>query len=166
MGIGSRLLALSLAGALVAPMMAAASVYRCTVDGATVFSDRPCGGQSEQVEVRSAPMVGGNMGAAGSREFLEHRDTKRNIESIDRRISELERQRNRAQADMDRALIRWQQNRARANNNLAGATWEGSLAQEAEVLRQRYQSEIDGVNAELRQLRNDRRELMNRNQTD
>ena len=33
--------------------------------------------------------------------------------------------------NMDNALIRYQRQKANANNNLAGATWEGSLAQEA-----------------------------------
>lgn len=69
MGIGTRLLALSLAGALVAPMMASASVYRCTVDGATVFSDRPCGADQSEVEIRTQSPSGMRLDQGADVEF-------------------------------------------------------------------------------------------------
>jgi len=72
---------------------------------------------------------------------------------LDREIRRLEREKEDLRDEMDRAMKRWQQQKRRASNNLAGATWEQSLAQEAEVLRKRYQSEIDDVDRQLERAR-------------
>jgi|TARA_B100000749_G_C18434144_1_gene469273 hypothetical protein len=65
---------------------------------------------------------------------------------------------------MDDALDRYQQQKSLANNNLAGATWEQALANEAEVMRQRYQSEIDELDDEITRLRDDQRRLVDQNE--
>ena len=64
---------------------------------------------------------------------------------------------------MNQAMASYQRQKSYANNNLAGATWEGALAEEASVLRERYQSEIDGIDRELDRLREDRQQLMDQN---
>ncbi|MCG8516670.1 MAG: hypothetical protein MI794_01605 [Pseudomonadales bacterium] len=58
-------------------------------------------------------------------------------------------------------MARWQREKAYANNNLAGATWENSLAKEAEVLRQRYQDDIRSLEAEVANLRDSRQNIVN-----
>lgn len=78
---------------------------------------------------------------------------------LDRKIRRLEREKDDIRDKMDQSLARWQQQKNRASNNLAGATWENSLAQEAETLRKRYQSEIDDVDKKIERAR-DRRDSL------
>jgi len=143
------------------PTLGHTAVYQCKTNGQTVFSDQPCGEDARRIQVKAPARIGGGsmLGKSGQ-EFLDHRGRKSEVESIDRSIERLERQKARAKMNMDNALIRYQRQKANANNNLAGATWEGSLAQEAEVLRKRYQAEIDGVNREIDHLRAERRRIL------
>ncbi|ERS12519.1 hypothetical protein Q673_02575 [Marinobacter sp. EN3] len=146
--------------AIAMPLMAQAAVYQCKVNGQTVFSDRPCGSDAKEIEVKAPARSGtGPMVNKGAQDFLEGRETKSKIERIDRRISDLQNQKEDAKRAMDQALLRYQRQKSYANDNLAGATWEGALAQEANVLRERFQSEIDGIDREIDRLREDRRRI-------
>ena len=44
---------------LICPAGAQAAVYQCTVNGQTVFSDRPCGNDSKELDHKPAPALGG-----------------------------------------------------------------------------------------------------------
>ncbi len=145
--------------ALTTPSLSFGAVYQCKVDGQTVFSDTKCGSNAKEIEVKSAPKVGGSMGGGSSNEFLEYRDKKRQVQLIDREINQLEDKRQRVKGYMDDALIQYQKKKARANNNLAGAVWESSLAEDARVMRERYQSEIDQINADIDRLRKKRQSV-------
>ena len=148
--------------ALVTPAFSQAAVYQCEVNGQTVFSDRPCGNDAKEIDVTPPARSGtGSIVNERSQRFLEGRETKAKIERIDRRISNLRDQKEDARDAMDQALRRFQQQKTYANNNLAGATWEGALAEEASVMRERYQSEIDGIDREIDRLREDRRRILN-----
>lgn len=143
--------------ALVVPALSYGAVYQCKENGQTVFSDRPCGNDAKEIEVKAAQKVGGSMGGDRASEFLEHRDKKRQLQLIDRKIDRLKKKRQQVKGYMDNALIQYQRDKARANNNLAGAVWENSLAEEARVLRERYQSEIDEINREIDRQREKRK---------
>ncbi len=146
--------------AIAMPLMAQATVFQCKVNGQTVFSDRPCGSDAKEIEVKAPARSGtGPMVNKGAQDFLEGRETKSKIERIDRRISDLQNQKDDARRAMDQALLRYQRQKSYANDNLAGATWEGALAQEANVLRERFQSEIDGIDREIDRLREDKRRI-------
>ena len=142
--------------ALAAPALGHGAVYQCKVNGQTVFSDQPCGDSAKKIEIRSAPKIGGSMGGDSASEFLEYRDKKRQVQLIDREIDQLKEKRERVKGYMNDAIIQYQRDKARANNNLAGAVWENSLAEEAQVMRERYQSEIDDINREIDRLYKDR----------
>lgn len=143
------------------PSLASAAIYQCKVDGQTIFSDQPCGDNAKEIEVKGPARSGtGSMVGAGSQEFLEHRDRKAKVEQIDREISRLRNEKSQAQREMDEALTRYQRQKSLANNNLAGATWEGALAEEAEVMRRRYQSKIDSAERKIDRLREDRRRIL------
>ena len=150
--------------ALITPVAGHAAVYQCKVNGQTIFSDQPCGDNAKEIEVKAPALSGGGsmLGDNGA-EFLEHRDRKNKVADIDRQIDRLEDQKKRAQRNMDEAFRSFQNKKSRANNNLAGATWEGALADEAEVMRERYQSEIDDVNGEIDRLRDERRRILDQN---
>ncbi len=131
--------------ALTTPALSNAAVYQCKVNGQTVFSDQPCGNDAQKIEVRTSKIgTGGSMASDAGNRFVRARE-------LEREIRDLKDEKQDLREAMDRALVRWQQQKARANNNLAGATWEQSLAQEAEVLRERYQAEIDDVDRELQE---------------
>ena len=137
---------------IIAPALANGAVYQCKENGQTVFSDRPCGDDAKEIDHKAAPKLGGSLATEQGDIFVEKRQ-------IERKIRRLENEKDDVQKSMDRALVRWQQQKRRAANNLAGATWENSLAQEAEVLRKRYQSEIDAIDKEIDELKRRRREL-------
>lgn len=136
--------------ALTAPALGHAAVYQCKVNGQTVFSDQPCGDNAKQIEVRAPASTGGGaMVTDGSNRFMEGRRLEREIRLLEREKSDIKKQ-------LDRAMANWQSQKRRANNNLAGATWEKALAEEAEVNRKRYQSEINDID---RQIERKRQEL-------
>lgn len=144
-----------LLAALFIPALGHAAVYQCEVNGQTVFSDQPCGDNSREIEIRSSKIGSGDsMTSEAGNLFVQERELERDIRN-------LENKKQRLRKAMDRALVRWQQQKERANNNLAGATWEQSLAQEADVLRERYQSEIDEVDRELQQKKQELKEVRN-----
>ena len=135
------------------PALGNAAVYQCKVNGQTTFSDQPCGDDAKKIEVKPPPVNGGgSMQTEAGDTFVKSRE-------LDREIRKLERKKEDLRDAMDRALARWQEQKRRANNNLAGATWEQSLAQEAEVMRERYQSEIDDVDRQLERARERRSNL-------
>lgn len=142
--------------ALTASALGHAAVYQCKVNGQTVFSDQPCGDDAKEINIKPPARNGSGMVSDGARDFLEHRDRKAKTERIGRDIERLEREKTQVRKKMDEALDRYQQQKSLANNNLAGATWETALANEAEVMRQRYQSEIDDID---RQIERKRQEL-------
>lgn len=149
---------------LLAPALSQAAVYQCKVNGQTVFSDQPCGDDAKEINIKPPARNGSGMVSDGARDFLEHRDRKAKIERISRDIDRLEREKAQVRRKMDDALDRYQQQKSLANNNLAGATWEQALANEAEVMRQRYQSEIDELDDEITRLRDDQRRLVDQNE--
>lgn len=128
--------------ALIAPAVSSAAVYQCKVNGQTVFSDQPCGDDAKKIEVRAPKSQGSSMVSDGSARFMRARELQREIRA-------LEREKSNAEMRLDRAMASWQSRKRRANNNLAGATWEKALAEEAEVNRKRYQSEIDRIEKRL-----------------
>lgn len=140
-------------------LQAHGAVYQCKVNGQLTFSDRPCGNDAREVEVRSTPMVGGSLSSEAGEAFVEQRGKEREISQINRRISRLQDEIEDLRRNRDAALIRWQRKKSYANNNLAGATWENSLAQEAEVLRQRYQDDIRSLESEIENLRDRRQRI-------
>ena len=150
-----------LAGLVVSSATAQAAVYQCKVNGQTIFSDQPCGENAKEIEIRTAaPSSGSSMVSARAQEFLKHRDQQAKLRRIDRDIDRQEQRKADARRAMDDALIRYQRQKAYANNNLAGAVWEGSLAEEAEVLRQRFQAEIDSADREIDRLREERQRIL------
>ena len=139
--------------AITAPAISHGAVYQCKTNGQTVFSDRPCGDDAKEIEVKApASNGGGTMQSEAGDRFIQGR-------ALDREIRDLEREKDAIRKKMDKAIADWQRQKRRANNNLAGATWEQSLAQEAEVMRKRYQSELDDVDRELERAKEQRANL-------
>jgi len=150
-----------LALSLLVPTLSSAAVYQCTVDGHTVFSDKPCGADAREIEVRAPEVSGsGPMVSDQAKRFLQQRDKQAKVRQVDRAIERQEERKAAARDAMDEALIRYQKKKVYANNNLAGAVWESSLADEAEVLRKRFQAEIDAADREIDRLLDERRRII------
>lgn len=147
--------------ALTIPTLSYGAVYQCKVNGQTVFSDQPCGDDAREIEV-NAPQSngGGSMVTQGSRDFLKAREQTNEISRIDREIDRLKDKKKAAQRNMERAARQYQSDKSRANNNIAGAVWEGSLAEDAQFQRQRFQSEIDSANRQIDRLYEERKRIM------
>jgi hypothetical protein len=145
---------------LMLPATGMAAVYQCTVDGQPVFSGQPCGDDAVKLDHKAAPALGGSLVTEGSRDFLEGREVKNAVLRIDTNIRQLQLQLQRAKRQLDVDMAEWESDKSRANNNLAGATWENSLAQEASLKQQQYQSKVSQIDRDMDRLREDRRRLL------
>lgn len=146
--------------ALLASSSTHATVYQCVVSGQKVFSDKPCAADAKEVVIKAPPASGGSgMVTEGTREWMKGRESERQIRDIDREIERRKAGVTTLRRAMDDALLDWQRQKSLANNNLAGATWEAALAQEADVIRQRFQSQIDEELKEIDRLRQQRDRL-------
>lgn len=145
--------------ALLVSSSAHATVYQCVVSGQKVFSDKPCAADAKEVVIKTPPASGGSgMVTDGTREWMKGRESERQIRDLDREIERRRAGVATLRRAMDDALLDWQRQKSLANNNLAGATWEAA-AQEADVIRQRFQSQIDEELREIDRLRDQRDRL-------
>jgi len=128
-----------------------AGIYKCVVDGKTVFSQVPCAPDAETVTVKTTPANTGlakeraAKAAATDRE-IEINQTEREIRRCENKIEGYEVAR-------DRELATLRAKKALANNNLAGATWEGSISEEMQAVASKWQSRIDGEQRRIEALR-------------
>ena len=125
----------------------ASSVYRCVVDGETIFSQQPCSAQAEEVQInfiRANEEEARRRGEAAEfdRSTAEGLERQRRIREIQARIDTENRAINQLQRDRDRELANIRRRQANTNDNLAGATLRHSLSEEMNGVNQRYDSQI------------------------
>lgn len=151
-----RLLLVSFIGT-VATMcsVAQAGMYQCEVNGKPYFSDRPCGNETQSVDIDYyTPDAGSSEEAIESSEaaqskieaYTEKRRLKRKLNTAESRLRSLRQRR-----DSELAALR--QKKRLANNNLAGAVWEDSISQEMTAVTARYNSDIESARAEVDRLK-------------
>lgn len=155
-------------------LTAQAQVYKCKVDGKTVFSDQPCAPDAKQINVRpaagyspTAPTPGSvntnpssinssnNPQAVVAR--MQHeialRDADQKIQSLRAKITE-------EQDSMNREVAALRNQKSRANNNLAGATWEQAITGEMSAVVARYDVRIRALESEIKQAEDERSRLL------
>jgi len=151
---------------------AQAQVYKCKIDGKTVFSDQPCSADAKPIDVRPAmgsgepsseffqPSAAPINSSNNPQAVVERMELDRARRTLEREISDRRSQINAEQAAMDRELGTLRQQKLRARNNLAGATWEKSISEEMNAVVARYdvrirtlQDEIARMEADLTGLR-------------
>lgn len=137
---------------LLCPAMLRAEIYKCQGNGATVFADRPCGSNATPVEVKT-DMLGSDMAGGRTHELLEQFDRKNQAQQTTRDIKRYHSEIERLQLGMDAEISALQESRRYSTNSLAGATRDLGLVEEAKLVRQRYQSEIDALRREIDHLR-------------
>lgn len=125
----------------------AAAVYKCQVNGETVFSQTPCAANAEEVQLKVHRPSEADIKAAEDRAALTkgegdalRADRKSRAAGIE--ITQLEQEIESYQEQMDRELADLNDRKASANNNLAGATLEQSIATEMKTVVEKYNTKI------------------------
>lgn len=161
--------------ALLLATSAHAQVYKCRLDGQTVFADQPCAADAKPIDVRpasghSAPSLPAVVipGAASQainssnnpQAVVARAERERAIRELQITIDARRGQVGDEQAAMDREIASLRQQKSYANNNLAGATWQKSISEEMNAVVGRYdvrirslQDEIDRLEVDLSPLR-------------
>ncbi len=130
---------------------AQAEIYKCTVNGKTAYSERPCGADAETVQIKVAPVDQAAKEAAQQR--ISALGTRVQADQIRTKISSLESEINALNRKREADLQRIAAKKTRAANNLAGATWEQSLSTEMDATNRKYDSLISLKQGELERTR-------------
>lgn len=138
-----------------------AGVFRCQVNGETVYSDKPCADDAEEVLVRvTRPDVDAQAEAAArATSIADHQRAmaaERRQREVRHEIDDLESRIRVAQRAMDAELAALRARKATAANNLAGATLEQGIAAEMQAVTAKHQARIDAAQARLKQLYTER----------
>ncbi|QYK04520.1 DUF4124 domain-containing protein [Shewanella zhangzhouensis] len=129
----------------------ASDIYRCEIDGKTVFSQEPCAADAKPINVDHVGSVVGKQTTAdtvdlGEREGLKDYVKRRKIE---REIRELELKREHVGRERDKRIKLLQNDRHYARNNLAGATWQQSLAEEMSAVSIAADTKIKSIDGQI-----------------
>lgn len=150
-----------------------AQVYKCRIDGKTVFSDQPCAADAKPIDVRpasgragagpvSAPAQSGAApinSSSNPQAVVARMEHERALRDIDHRIS-VEHSRIRdEEGKMNAELAALRAKKAQANNNLAGAVWENSISEEMTAVVGRYDVRIRAIQGEIERLKGERERL-------
>ena len=139
--------------------VSAADLYKCTdKNGNMVFSDKPCSGAAERVEMKEIRSIGANADTATDSR-MEAALKQADRAAIERKIKERERKIKGLQTQMDSEMKALKQEMSRSANNLAGAQRDTGLAQQMQAVAEKYkamitseQAQVDRLNAELSEL--------------
>ena len=139
---------------LLAAGMAQAGVYKCQVDGKTVYSQTPCAGNAQKIEIKVHEPSAEEQARAKARleqwgKGLEINELKAKRGAILRNIALLRQRIANINQQMDQELNWLRQKKLRANNNLAGATWEQSISSEMQAVARKYQAQIDTTQRDI-----------------
>lgn len=172
----SRRALLTLAALLVATS-AHAQVYKCKVDGKTVFADQPCATDAKPIDVRPAsghsapalpPLVITTPGATqpinasrNPQAVVARMEHARALRDMDHRIDVEHSRIREEEGRMNAELAALRAKKAHANNNLAGAVWENSISEEMTAVVGRYDVRLRAIQGEIERLQGERKRLAN-----
>lgn len=167
--------ALMTLSALLVATSAHAQVYKCNVDGKTVFADQPCATDAKPIDVRPAsghsapalpPLVITTPGApqpinasSNPQAVVARMEHARALRDMDHRIDVEHSRIREEEGRMNAELAALRAKKAQANNNLAGAMWEQSISQEMSAVVARYDVRIRAIQGEVERLKGERERL-------
>ncbi|MCW8830990.1 MAG: DUF4124 domain-containing protein [Gammaproteobacteria bacterium] len=139
---------------------AVAEIYKCQLDGQTVFSQTPCAEDAEKYQVdyikaneeNAAELAERN---ARAREDLENTSVELEIRGIGLKIKKEQAYISTLQGQRDSELRALRNKKRYASNNLAGATWEQSISDEMNAINSRYDAMIEERQARINRLERD-----------
>lgn len=143
--------------AMLAAPFAQADIYKCKVNGQTVFSQMPCAPdavvvQPKVVQPSAAAVAEQEAVNASVRAAASSMERSRRMGQIERAIADIDARIAQMEVDRDRTISSLRFSRNYANNNLAGATWQQSLAAEMEAVAVQYGTSISAAQAEKQRL--------------
>jgi hypothetical protein len=129
----------------------AASVYKCTVDGVTKYSQSPCGEVDNKVEKYKIETNKKVNGLTTNKERKQHSNNKSTKElqtstklyTLNSKIKRYRVNISKYQKKMNKEIQRLKSRTYYANNNLAGATYQAALSNEMIAVSNKYKSLID-----------------------
>lgn len=139
------------------PALAMADIYKCIVNGKTVFSGSPCAQDAEKIELKV------NKPSTEDRALMEQQVDKwgkgiakqKLIQKRDAVLREIRRNQFRLDSlndEMESELEALRIKKRRAYHNLAGATWEQSISEEMNSITRKYQVKLDGLHRDMDRL--------------
>lgn len=163
--------------ALLLATSAHAQVYKCKVDGKTVFADQPCATDAKPIDVRPAsghsapalpPLVITTPGAtqpinasSNPQAVVARMEHARALRDMDHRIDVEHSRIREEEGRMNAELAALRAKKAHANNNLAGAVWENSISEEMTAVVGRYDVRLRAIQGEIERLQGERKRLAN-----
>lgn len=129
------------------------TIYKCKGPKGIVFSQTPCSGDAEKIELKSPGAISGSlkqrtsMKDAGDKLYRSNR-----LSDIKREISDYNDDIERYQAQMDLDMARLKHSMVYSTNSLAGATRDQQLATQMQGIVSKYQSKIDMANRSIDRL--------------
>ncbi len=141
-----------------------AQIYRCEINGETIYSQQPCATDAETVELRYHRVDPQSAAAAASsaadlKASNDAMTRERRIREIGNEIGRLESRNRRLLQSRDREIGQLRARQRTANNNLAGATYRQSIAEEMSAVNQRYDTQIRVNQEQIGRMRDDQRTL-------
>tara|TARA_R110000737_G_scaffold254346_1_gene263716 strand:- start:410 stop:904 length:495 start_codon:yes stop_codon:yes gene_type:complete len=129
----------------------ATSVYKCTVDGVTKYSQSPCGEVDNKVEEYKFETNTKVHGLTTNNESKQHSNNKSTKElqastklyTLDSKIKRYRVNISKYQKKMNKEIQTLKARTYYANNNLAGATYQFALSNEMVAVSNKYKSLID-----------------------
>ncbi len=138
---------------------AIAQVYKCTLNGKTVYADSPCSPQAGVINIRPGPAEPSES-EIKSKAAIAEKTNKADI-IVKRRTLDEDIERTQSSLDAtnyqkEQGLAQLRAKKQQANNNLAGATWEQSISAEMQALVVNYEGKINRLQDTLNNLRSER----------
>lgn len=141
---------------------AAAQVYKCTVNGRTVYADSRCSPQAGVVKIMPGPAAP-TESEIKAKTVLAENATKANVilkrRTVDAEIARIQSSLDAVNYQKEQSLAHLRAKKQLANNNLAGATWEQSISTEMQAVTASYEGKINRLQDTLNNLRTERTQL-------
>ena len=153
LGVLTAILSLNLAAG-----QGAVKVYECRQDGQVTFSDQPCAGHEQRLEVDySRPGAAQAQAAAQSAAVLENRaGTVAQVYVLDQEILSLEQQIANQETERDQAVADLRNRLAQGTEATDTAAWQAQLNQQITATYEGYNDRILAERARLADLKSQR----------
>lgn len=139
---------------LLTPIASQAQIYKCINNGNTVFSDQPCGDSQKTVTLDEISIMEGM-----SEEKIQQAGKKTKEVLLQDQISRTQEKIKALRKKMKKEIAYLRHKKLYSRNNLAGATWEESISTEMEAVTSKYKIQIDLHQEEIKQFRDEIKEL-------
>lgn len=150
-----------------------AEFYKCTADGKTTYSDKPCVGKGGKIELKVAPANSGptltpeeasvalseKERVQANEKLRKDSDNRMKTRTLTEDIERAENQLRLLASNMEKELAVLKDKKRSAKNNLAGATYEQSISTEMTAVTNSYSNKIEVKKVEIERLRREKDEI-------